>query len=86
MEYIPSAVLPSQFGAQFRRERKSKKLTQQEVASRAGLSRLTIIQLERGENVGLHSVMAAIGALDMGLRIDTIRINYDDIGRFDDDA
>lgn len=86
MTYISSSVLPSQFGAQFRCERKSKKLTQQEVAARAGVSRLTIIQLERGENVGLHSVMAAIGALDMGLRIDTIRINYDDIGRFDDDA
>ncbi|VVD85845.1 hypothetical protein PSO31014_01344 [Pandoraea soli] len=53
---------------------------------RAGVSRLTVIQLEQGENVGLHAIMAAIGALDMGLRIDTIRINYDDIGRFGDDA
>ncbi|ANC45090.1 MULTISPECIES: helix-turn-helix domain-containing protein [Pandoraea] len=86
MEYFASAVLPTQFGAQFRRERKSKGLTQKEVAMRAGVSRLTVIQLEQGENVGLHAIMAAIGALDMGLRIDTIRINYDDIGRFGDDA
>lgn len=78
-------VLPSQFGASFQRARKARKRSQIWVAEHAGLSRMTIVQLEKGENVGLHAVMKALGALDLGLRLDTARLNYDDIRRMDDD-
>jgi transcriptional regulator with XRE-family HTH domain len=72
-----------QFGASFQRERKQRKLSQAELAEKAGLTRQMILQIEKGENVGLHSIMRALAALDMGLRIDTATINYDDVGSMD---
>ena len=80
MPYVPTAVLPAQFGASFQRERKQRKLSQAELAQRAGLTRQLIVQIEKGENVGLHSIMRALAVLNMGLRIDTASINYDDVG------
>jgi transcriptional regulator with XRE-family HTH domain len=74
-----------QFGASFQRERKQRKLSQAELAEKAGLTRQMILQIEKGENVGLHSIMRALAALDMGLRIDTATINYDDVGSMDDE-
>lgn len=85
MPYVPTAVLPAQFGANFRRERKQQKLSQAELAQRAGLTRQLIVQIEKGENVGLHSIMRALAVLNMGLRIDTVSINYDDVGSMDDE-
>lgn len=85
MPYIPTAVLPAQFGASFQRERKQRKLSQAELAQRAGLTRQLIVQIEKGENVGLHSIMRALAVLNMGLRIDTASINYDDVGSMDDE-
>ena len=85
MPYVPTAVLPAQFGASFRRERKQQKLSQAELAQRAGLTRQLIVQIEKGENVGLHSIMSALAVLNMGLRIDTASINYDDVGSMDDE-
>lgn len=83
--YIPAAKLPSQFGACFQRERKYRKLSQAELARKAGLTRQMIVQIEKGENVGLHSILRALAALNMGLRIDTATINYDDVGRLGDE-
>ncbi len=85
MAYLPTALLPAQFGANFQRERKQQKLSQAALAERAGLSRQLIVQIEKGENVGLHSIMRALAALNLGLRIDTARINYDDVGRLNDE-
>nr|WP_315528914.1 helix-turn-helix transcriptional regulator [uncultured Achromobacter sp.] len=85
MPYVPTAVLPAQFGASFQRERKQRKLSQAELAQRAGLTRQLIVQIEKGENVGLHSIMRALAVLNMGLRIDTASINYDDVGSMDDE-
>jgi transcriptional regulator with XRE-family HTH domain len=85
MPYVPTAVLPAQFGASFQRERKQQKLSQAELAQRAGLTRQLIVQIEKGENVGLHSIMRALAVLNMGLRIDTASINYDDVGSMDDE-
>lgn len=85
MAYIPASVLPAQFGASFRRERLALKLTQGQLAEKVGLARQTISQIEKGENVGLHTILAALSGLKKGLRIDTVRINYDDIGRLDDE-
>lgn len=85
MTYLPTAVLPAQFGASFQRERKQQKLSQAALAERAGLTRQLIVQIEKGENVGLHAIMRALAVLNMGLRIDTARINYDDVGRMGDE-
>lgn len=85
MPYVPTAVLPAQFGASFQRERKQRKLSQAELAQRAGMTRQLIVQIEKGENVGLHSIMRALAVLNMGLRIDTASINYDDVGSIDDE-
>ncbi|CAB3654414.1 helix-turn-helix domain-containing protein [Achromobacter pestifer] len=85
MPYVSTAVIPAQFGASFQRERKQRKLSQAELAQRAGLTRQLIVQIEKGENVGLHSIMRALAVLNMGLRIDTASINYDDVGRVGDE-
>lgn len=85
MSYIPTSVIPAQFGESFRRERAQRKLTQAQLAKKAGVTRQTILQIEKGENVGLHAILRALAALNMGLRIDTARINYDDVGSMDDE-
>ena len=85
MTLISAAVIPSQFGSAFRNERKAMALTQAELAQRVGLTRQTISQIERGENVGLHTLLKALSGLRKGLRIETARINYDDIGRLGDE-
>ncbi|KKB63392.1 hypothetical protein WM40_11620 [Robbsia andropogonis] len=84
MAYIPTSVLPAQFGECFRKERKALALTQEQLAQKVGLARQTISQIEKGENVGLHTILAALSGLRKGLRIDTARINYDEIGQLDD--
>ena len=85
MPYSPTAVLPAQFGASFQRERKARKLSQAQLAEKAGLARQTVLQIEKGENVGLHAIMRALAVLNMGLRIDTATLNYDDVGSMEDE-
>jgi len=52
-------------GARLRAIRKSRNLTQQEVADRAGLSRLTVSSIERGNDVNLDSFLAVLRTLDL---------------------
>lgn len=85
ISYFHTAVVPAQFGANFQRERKQRELSQAELAEKAGLTRQMIVQIEKGENVGLHSILRALAALNMGLRIDTATLNYDDVGSMDDE-
>ncbi len=74
------------FGTAFRRERKAQGRTQQWVAEKAGVARFTITQLESGQNVGLHHVLAALTALGKGLSIVSARPDYDQIKEiFSDD-
>ncbi|WP_206953527.1 helix-turn-helix domain-containing protein [Trinickia acidisoli] len=75
---IPLLLAPD-FGAAFRRERKAQGRTQQWVAEKAGVARFTITQLESGQNVGLHHVLAALTALGKGLSIVSARPDYDQI-------
>jgi transcriptional regulator with XRE-family HTH domain len=72
-------VLAPDFGQAFRRERKAQGRTQQWVADKAGVARFTITQLESGQNVGLHHVLAALTALGKGLSIVSARPDYDQI-------
>lgn len=67
------------FGSQFRAERRALKRTQQWVAEHANVRRETIVQLERGDNVGLHVIMRALGALGKELLIVSDRPDYDQI-------
>lgn len=75
---LPLLLAPD-FGAAFRRERKAQGRTQQWVANKAGVTRFTITQLEAGQNVGLHHVLAALTALGKGLSIVSARPDYDQI-------
>ena len=79
-------LLAPDFGDAFRRERKAQGRTQQWVAEKAGVTRFTIKQLESGENVGLHHVLAALAALGKSLSIVSTRPDYDQIKEmFSDD-
>ncbi len=63
------ATTPADLGDWFRRERRLRKLTQDEVAKRVGCRRQTIAELERGENVGIYIVLKALSTLDCALAI-----------------
>jgi transcriptional regulator with XRE-family HTH domain len=79
-------VTAGDFGEAFKRERKAMRRTQQWVADKAGVTRFTITQLEAGQNVGLHPILAALGALGKGLSISASRPDYDQIAEmFHDD-
>ncbi len=68
-QYSPIAITPPDLGAWFRRERRALRLTQTEVATQVGCRRQTIAELESGENIGLHTLMRALAALNMALAI-----------------
>lgn len=72
-------LLAPDFGAAFRRERKVHGRTQQWVADKAGLARFTITQLEAGQNVGLHHILAALAALGKGLSIVSAKPDFDQL-------
>lgn len=74
---LTAALTPVDFGRLFRAERKKLKKSQDLIAQHAGVRRETIVQLERGENVGLHTIMRALGALSKGLSIVSERPDYD---------
>lgn len=74
-----AAMTPADFGALFRAERKNLKKSQSWVAEHAQVRRETIVQLEQGQNVGLHIIMKALGALNKGLMIASDRPDYDQI-------
>lgn len=52
-------------GVRLRAFRKSRGLTQAEIAERSGLSRPTVSALERGNEVGLDSFLSVLRALDL---------------------
>ncbi|MEE4637596.1 MAG: helix-turn-helix domain-containing protein [Wenzhouxiangella sp.] len=57
---------PKQLGAALRRFRRDRKLTQTQLASRAGLRQATVSQVENGlETVKLKTVMDLVHALDL---------------------
>ncbi|WP_120294033.1 helix-turn-helix domain-containing protein [Paraburkholderia sp. BL23I1N1] len=72
-----AAMTPDEFGRLFRAERTKLKKSQETIAQHAGVRRETIVQLERGQNVGLHVIMRALGALGKGLSIVSDRPDYD---------
>lgn len=67
----------STLGKAFRDERKALKITQADVAKKSGLRRETIIQIEAGENVSIHTLIQATAALGKCLSIIDRRLDYD---------
>lgn len=63
-----SAAVNVAFGAKLRRLRRSKEVSQGELASRVGLSRVTISTIEGGkQNTQLHHVFLLARALDVSV-------------------
>lgn len=60
-----------EIGVAIRAARKSKDLTQAQLALEAGLSRQTVIQLESGEysEIGIRKVMNVLSILDLHLEV-----------------
>ena len=58
-----------ELGAALRAERKARGLTLQQVADKVSLRRQTVAALESGENASLHTVMAVLAVLGMGLHV-----------------
>jgi transcriptional regulator with XRE-family HTH domain len=83
----PSANLnPAMLGQSFKAERRALGKTQQQVADAAGYRRQTIVDLEAGRNVSLHTLFAALAALGKGLAITNARPDLDQLQQLLDDA
>lgn len=71
-----------ELGAQVAQARRSRGLTQSELATAAGLSRHTVSSLERGDlgDLGLRKVLRLLDALELTLvvRREGHRLNLDD--------
>lgn len=74
-----ASLNPLAFGRSFKAERRALGKTQQEVADAAGCRRQTIVDLEAGRNVSLHTVFAALAALGKGLTIADARPDLDQL-------
>jgi DNA-binding XRE family transcriptional regulator len=75
----PVLRLPQDLGLAFQQARKAQKRTQEWVAKRAGVSRFTVTQLEAGENVGIHHLMALLAALGYGLVFSGARPTFENL-------
>jgi DNA-binding XRE family transcriptional regulator len=71
--------LPKEMGQAFKTERKAQKRSQEWVAKKAGVSRFTVTQLERGENIGLHHLMALLAVLSKGLVLSGQRPTFEQL-------
>ena len=78
MQPLP-ALDPRMLGQAFKAERAALGLSQQDVAKSADLRRQTLVALEAGSNVSLHTLFAALAALGKGLAIVDARIDLDRI-------
>lgn len=70
---------PAMFGRSFKAERRALGKTQADIAAAASCRRQTIVDLEAGRNVSLHTVFAALAALGKGLAIADARPNLDQV-------
>lgn len=63
-----------EIGAAIRRERHNRKMTQEQLAKRAGVSRTTIWQVETGklDDLGIRKLIRIAEALGLGLRLETL--------------
>jgi HTH-type transcriptional regulator / antitoxin HipB len=60
-------------GRTLRAERRAQGLTQEALASRAQITRQTVIDLEKGKNVSVYVLMAVLAALGKALQVTDAR-------------
>jgi len=65
-------------GAALRGERERARLTQRDLAARAGLSRATIIAMESGSRFDVSTLLAATRALDLEIALTPRSVSRDD--------
>ncbi len=58
-----------QFSANFRKARLAAGLNQEALAKKINASRDMIVRIERGENVGIHSVLSALHVLGQEVKV-----------------
>lgn len=66
-------------GRRLRAERRALGFTQAELASRAGLSRQTIIDAESGRNVSVFVLMGMLAGLGKALRVTDARFSVEEL-------
>lgn len=59
-----------EFGEWFRKERKSRNLTQTDVAQMSGMTRQTVGEIEKGGNVGFFSVLKALKSMGLAISVE----------------
>ena len=62
---VTNEHIRAELGDRIRKVRKSRRITQAQLATRAGLSRPTVSTLERGNDVSLDSLLSVFRALDL---------------------
>ena len=79
--------LPDELGTQLRERREALGMSKSELAEKAGKVREVIYRLEAGEDVTVSSLMAVLGALGLGLRLERVGLpSASDVARrFQDD-
>jgi transcriptional regulator with XRE-family HTH domain len=69
---IADAQVASELGKRIKATRLRKKLSQAEVAERAGISKFTIGQMENGKNTSLSSLIAVLRVLKLLENFDSL--------------
>ena len=64
--------LPDELGRALRERREALGLSKSELAARAGKVREVIYRLEAGEDSTVSSLMAVLGALSLGMRLEGV--------------
>ena len=64
--------LPDELGRQLREQREALGMSKSELAGKAGKVREVIYRLEAGEDATVSSLMAVLGALGLGLRLERV--------------
>lgn len=77
MSYIITTASASALGDAFKQNRRALGLTQQALADRTGCRRQTIADVEAGKNVGLHTLLALLAAMDKAVIIVSKRLDLD---------
>ena len=71
-----SAAIVAELGERLKRARLNRDMTQAEVAKRAGVSRLAVLNAEKG-NVRLNVLVAIMSALDLAGQLDLFLPNQE---------
>ena len=71
-DFCSNEAVSKELGARIRRTRIDYPLSQEELANRAGISKRTVMNMERGADVTLGSLISVLRALNLLSRIDML--------------